>query len=158
LKTLSIFFWFLNRFFQFLPWRKLRLCAALPGSSAAGAYVVQEDGSLRPAQWSQKATPAASPAAPQHDHIDQALIPDLFGDLVGRYKDDLQIIPLRAPRFVKEALAISTPPEATIGSYLSRDGRFMTMAALGLRTSGEPISSSGTTTVQLAVPPRISGP
>ena len=34
----------------------------------------------------------------------------------------------------------------------------MAITALGLRTSGEPISSSEMMTVQLAVPPRISGP
>ena len=34
----------------------------------------------------------------------------------------------------------------------------MTMTAGGFSTSGEPISSSAMTTVQLAVPPRISGP
>ncbi len=32
------------------------------------------------------------------------------------------------------------------------------MAARGLRTTGDPIGSSDTITVQCAVPPRISGP
>jgi len=35
---------------------------------------------------------------------------------------------------------------------------FITMAALGRRTSGEPISWSEMMTVQRAFPPRISGP
>jgi hypothetical protein len=52
----------------------------------------------------------------------------------------------------------STPPGLTNGSYLSSDGRFMAITAVGYFTNGEPISSSDTTTVQLAVPPRISGP
>jgi hypothetical protein len=34
----------------------------------------------------------------------------------------------------------------------------MTMRLFGRWMMGEPISSSDTTTVQLAVPPRISGP
>ena len=34
----------------------------------------------------------------------------------------------------------------------------MTMAPVGRGTSGDPISSSLMTTVQWAVPPRISGP
>src|SRR5215207_4186836 len=50
------------------------------------------------------------------------------------------------------------PPIASVSSYLSNDGKFKAMASGGFLTSGEPISSSAITTVQLAVPPRISGP
>ena len=59
---------------------------------------------------------------------------------------------------INEALLSSTPPGCTSGSYRSNDGGLSTIAALGRRTSGEPISSSETITVQFAVPPRISGP
>ena len=40
----------------------------------------------------------------------------------------------------------------------AQDGRLSAIARGGFFTRGEPISSSAMTTVQLAVPPRISGP
>ena len=46
----------------------------------------------------------------------------------------------------------------SMGANFSSDGWFMTMAALGDEISGEPMGPSAITTVQLAVPPRISGP
>src|SRR3990170_7922102 len=61
-------------------------------------------------------------------------------------------------RSTSEAFTTSVPPDRTSDSYLSSDGRFITITAAGLRTIGEPISSSLTMTTQCAVPPRISGP
>ena len=63
-----------------------------------------------------------------------------------------------ASRATIDELTTSTPPGATNGSYLSNDGTFIAITACGLRTSGDPISSSEMTIVQCAVPPRISGP
>ena len=63
-----------------------------------------------------------------------------------------------ACRLMSELLTISSPPGRISGSNLSMEGRFITIAAEGLGTTGEPISPSETMTVQLAVPPRISGP
>ncbi len=63
-----------------------------------------------------------------------------------------------ACRSISERLYTSRPPGLISGSYFSNDGRFRVMAVAGRRTSGEPIGSSETTTVQCAVPPRISGP
>jgi len=59
---------------------------------------------------------------------------------------------------MSEELTISTPPGRTDGANFSSDGRFMTTASLGREMMGEPMGLSATTTVQLAVPPRISGP
>src|SRR5450756_1333681 len=52
----------------------------------------------------------------------------------------------------------SNPPLWMTGSNLSNDCRLKTIAACGSVTSGEAIDSSATTTAQLAVPPRCSGP
>jgi hypothetical protein len=57
-----------------------------------------------------------------------------------------------------ELFTTSTPPGLTAGSKASIEGMLSTMAALGRRTSGEPISAPETMTVQRAFPPRISGP
>ena len=51
-----------------------------------------------------------------------------------------------------------SPPGASIGRNFSIDGPFMMRMLFGRPTTGEPISSSETTTVQFAVPPRISTP
>ena len=59
---------------------------------------------------------------------------------------------------IRELLYINRPPGCTMGSNLSRDGRFITMAVVGSVTMGDAMGSSETTTEQLAVPPRISGP
>ena len=53
---------------------------------------------------------------------------------------------------------MTTPPGSTALMNLSKEGRFMAMNTLGLVTRGEPMASSETHTLQLAVPPRISGP
>src|SRR3972149_2596786 len=58
----------------------------------------------------------------------------------------------------KDALATNSPPSATRGPNRVSDGGFITTAASYRSTTGEPISSSATITVQDAVPPRISGP
>ncbi len=50
------------------------------------------------------------------------------------------------------------PPGCTFGSNFSSDGRFIATSTLGWLTTGEPMRRSDTTTEQLAVPPRISGP
>ena len=50
------------------------------------------------------------------------------------------------------------PPGFTASSYLSSDGRFITISTSGWSTMGEETGSSPMTTEQLAVPPRISGP
>ena len=44
------------------------------------------------------------------------------------------------------------------GSNFSRDGKFIATTARGERITGDPTGLSEITTVQLAVPPRISGP
>ena len=59
---------------------------------------------------------------------------------------------------IREELTTMIPASATVFSNLSREGRFMATTAVGLSTTGEPIGSSDRTTVQLAVPPLISGP
>ena len=56
------------------------------------------------------------------------------------------------------AFTISVPPGATSGPNLASEGGFSTTAAQAASTTGEPIGSSPTMTVQAAVPPRISGP
>ena len=50
------------------------------------------------------------------------------------------------------------PPGTTAFSYLSREGLFITIRTLGFWTMGEPTVLSLRITLQLAVPPRISGP
>jgi len=55
-------------------------------------------------------------------------------------------------------LTTITPPGRTADSNFSSDGRLSTMRACGLRVIGEPTGLSDSTTVQLHVPPRISGP
>ena len=62
------------------------------------------------------------------------------------------------PRSINELLMSSRPPGLTSGSNLSSDGRFMATTAPGARITGEPTGRSEITTVQFAVPPRISGP
>ena len=57
-----------------------------------------------------------------------------------------------------ELFTNSNPPGLTSGSYFSIEGMLKITAMLGCRTMGAPISSSERMTVQLAVPPRISGP
>ena len=59
---------------------------------------------------------------------------------------------------MSELFQIRRPPGRTEGRNLSRDGVFITMQTVGCGTRGEATSSSDTTTVQLAVPPRISAP
>ena len=56
------------------------------------------------------------------------------------------------------AFTTSVPPGATSGPNFASDGGFSTTAAQAASTTGEPIGSSPTITVQAAVPPRISGP
>jgi len=63
-----------------------------------------------------------------------------------------------AGRSTMDWLTMSVPPGASTSSYLSNDGRLRATASGGFLTSGEPISWSAMTTVQFAVPPRISGP
>ena len=58
----------------------------------------------------------------------------------------------------RELLMIRSPPDASIGRNFSIEGPFMIRSPFGRPTTGEPISSSETTTVQFAVPPRISTP
>ncbi len=62
------------------------------------------------------------------------------------------------PSGTREELTIWMPPSFSRGWNLSKLGRFMTMRLMGRSMMGEPISSSESTTVQLAVPPRISTP
>ena len=50
------------------------------------------------------------------------------------------------------------PPGTTSFSNFSRDGRFMATSTSGVVTSGDPMVASERHTLQLAVPPRISGP
>jgi hypothetical protein len=52
----------------------------------------------------------------------------------------------------------NSPPSRISGSNFSSDGRFIATTARGDRITGEPTGLSEITTVQLAVPPRISGP
>ena len=54
--------------------------------------------------------------------------------------------------------AIIIPPFSTVDSNLSSEGRFIAIKTLGVVIIGEPTFSSLTITLQLAVPPRISGP
>ena len=61
-------------------------------------------------------------------------------------------------RGMSELLTSSQPPGCANGSNLSSEGRFMTMTQVASVTMGAPISSSEMMTLQLAVPPRISGP
>ena len=59
---------------------------------------------------------------------------------------------------ISEELTMSRPPDLTFGENLSNDGRLNTHAQVGLLMIGEPIRLSDMTTVQYAVPPRISAP
>ena len=59
---------------------------------------------------------------------------------------------------MSEELISNNPPERMSGSNFSSDGRFMATTARGERITGDPTGLSETTTVQLQVPPRISGP
>jgi len=61
-------------------------------------------------------------------------------------------------RLISDELISSTPPSRTSPSNLSSEGRFMASTARGVRITGEPTGRSEITTVQLQVPPRISGP
>ena len=55
-------------------------------------------------------------------------------------------------------LTNTVPPGATRLSNFARAARFMATTSLGRSTRGAPMRSSLMITVQLAVPPRISGP
>jgi|GEM_PF-2417456 len=57
-----------------------------------------------------------------------------------------------------ELSTMMSPPGTTSFSNFSRDGRFMATSMSGSVTSGDPMGSSDRQTLQLAVPPRISGP
>ena len=59
---------------------------------------------------------------------------------------------------VSDSFTTSRPPGLIGSSYFSSEGLLNTTAMLGCWLTGEPIGSSLTTTVQFAVPPRISGP
>ena len=61
-------------------------------------------------------------------------------------------------RLISEELISSSPPGRTSPSNLSSDGKFIASTARGERITGEPTGRSEITTVQLQVPPRISGP
>jgi hypothetical protein len=61
-------------------------------------------------------------------------------------------------RLISDVLSTISPPGLTSGSNLSSEGRFMASSARGCWTTGEPTGRSPITTVQLQVPPRISGP
>ena len=61
-------------------------------------------------------------------------------------------------RWTSVESATTMPPSATLRSNLSRDGWFMATSTSGASTSGLPMGSSERHTLQLAVPPRISGP
>ena len=50
------------------------------------------------------------------------------------------------------------PPGATVDSNLSSEGRFIAIRISGSEIMGEPTGASLIITLQLAVPPRISGP
>ena len=55
-------------------------------------------------------------------------------------------------------LTSSSPPGLTSLWNLSMEGRFMASTVSAMEISGEATGLSETTTEQLAVPPRISGP
>ena len=57
-----------------------------------------------------------------------------------------------------ELLIKSVPPGTTMDWNLVREGRFITTRTSASLMSGQLIGRSETTTVQLAVPPLISGP
>ena len=59
---------------------------------------------------------------------------------------------------IMELLTTRIPSFRSMGANFSREGWFMTTTAFGDEISGDPIGLSAITTVQLAVPPRISGP
>lgn len=60
--------------------------------------------------------------------------------------------------FIRERLTNKLPPGATISSNLTKEGKFMATTEVASDTMGEFIFLSDTITVQLAVPPLISGP
>ena len=57
-----------------------------------------------------------------------------------------------------ELLTSTRPPLTTVGANLSMEGPFMAINSVGKLNTGEPTGLSESTTEQLAVPPRISGP
>ena len=59
---------------------------------------------------------------------------------------------------MRDVLMTRSPPAATSGSNLARDGGIQGDDRVALSTIGEPIISGATITVHEAVPPRISGP
>ncbi len=61
-------------------------------------------------------------------------------------------------RLISELLIRSNPLFCSFGSKASIEGLFMTITERGRSVVGDPTSSLETITVQLAVPPRISGP
>ena len=61
-------------------------------------------------------------------------------------------------RLMREVLTTMTPPGRTASSNLSREGRFKAMRPWGDLLMGDPMGRPDSTTVQLQVPPRISGP
>jgi energy-coupling factor transport system ATP-binding protein len=61
-------------------------------------------------------------------------------------------------RSISELLISRSPPLETAFSNLSSDGLFMAITAVALVIMGEATISSDMITLQLAVPPRISGP
>ena len=61
-------------------------------------------------------------------------------------------------RLMSDVFTTTTPPGFTASSNLSREGRLRAMRPWGCLVTGAPIWWSLRTTVQLQVPPRISGP
>ncbi len=59
---------------------------------------------------------------------------------------------------MSEVLTTMMPPGRTASSNLSSEGRFRAMRPWGDLLMGDPMGRSESTTVQLQVPPRISGP
>ena len=59
---------------------------------------------------------------------------------------------------MSELLIIISPPFLSSGSNLGKEGSFIIITVSGSDTMGVYTSPSVTTTEQLAVPPRISGP
>src|SRR4030042_4233486 len=74
---------------------------------------------------------------------------------IGRSSMSLRLASLGS---IREELNIKSPLGKRRGSYLTKEGRFITIAEWGLSTMGEPISLEEITIVQLAVPPLISTP
>src|ERR1019366_2236550 len=63
-----------------------------------------------------------------------------------------------ASRVTRLLLVNKRPPAFILGLKASMEGLFMIISDSGELITGDPIGSSEITTVQLAVPPRISGP